>query len=500
MPGLSEKMRPNVYLPTWQVTAIVLAGTAVRLWYGFFTKAWLGSPDQLAWGLDIDAMLHNKNWSYTQLTHAPHEGAAFFISLFSLVLRPLQSFLPSLSLAALLIDTVGRLIQIRITQTIWGAETARWFAVWSILAVPLLIPWGTVNFGLHALLSFVPFVFCWIVFKYRRSAWLPAICGVTCGIAVSLSYNSIVLIAAGILFFLFDGEHPKRRMQKLFLFFAVLLVTLLPHLFARICYGSVSEAALSIRGVPLKLTGWRQLGNLCSVWFTSLPGSFLLLPGGVLCATVFLFLLTGMVLYARAAQTKASYLPVAILVIFIAAYACSPFYGKEYGNTNYVYYRHLCYIVPLLAVLSIHGFVTAGFWKKMVLAVWLLLCGGATIYYISAATKASPAYRAAGWILAKKYQDRTDLLFSIPAITPDEYRQELVKGFGWGLGAALLQENNPASVEKMIVLISHTPPASRELLSEGVRYAFAKGVTPVLDPVLLAQIELRLALINEKKQ
>jgi hypothetical protein len=500
MAGLSEKMRPTVCLRTWQLTAIVLAGTAVRLWYGFFTKAWLGSPDQLAWGLDIDAMLHNKSWSYTQLTHAPHEGAAFFISIFSLLLRPLQSFLPSLSLAALLIDAVGRFIQIRITQKILGTETACWFALWSILAVPLLIPWATVNFGLHALLSFVPFVFCWIVFKYQRTTWFPVICGVACGIAVSLSYNSIVLVAASVLFFLFDACHPKRKIQKLFLFFAALGITLLPHLVTRIYDGSMNEATFSIRGVPLKPAAWRQLANLYSVWFTSLPGSLLLLPGRILCGTVFLFLLTGMIFYARAAQSKASYLPLGILVIFIAAYACSPFYGREYGNTNYVYYRHLCYIIPLLAVLAIHGFVTAGVWKKTILAGWLLLCGVATIYYISSAAKAPPVYRAAGWVLAKKYQDRIELLFSIPSITPAEYREELVKGFGWGLGAAVLQGNNPASVEKLVVLINNAPPGSRELLSEGLRYAFAKGVTPVLNPAFLAEIDSRVALTNEKKQ
>jgi hypothetical protein len=498
MPGLTRKLQPNAYFKTWQVTAIVLAGTIVRFGYGFTTKAWLGSPDQLAWGLDIDEMLHSKNWNYIQLTHAPHEGASFFISLFSILFRPFQSLLPSLSLAALVIDSVGRFIQIRIAQKLFGDETALWFALWSILAVPVLIPWGTVNFGLHALLSFVPFVFCWIMQKYKGAVSLPWICGIACGIAVSLSYNSIVLVVTAALFFVFDGSDPKRKIKNLLVFFVVSGITFLPHLLARIYNDPPDEAMFSIRGAPFHFIDWQPVINLYSVWFTSLPGSLLLLPGRILCGSVFLFLLVGMTFYITTAKNKINYLPVLILFVFIVLYAFSPFYGKEYGNPNYVYYRHLCYIVPLLVVMVINGFIKMGSVKRIVLAGWLLFCGTATAYYIFNPGKPTPTYKAAGWILAKKYQSDIGKLFAISSLAPAMHREELIKGFGWGLGASVLQRNDPAAVEKLVALIRNAPQGLQHTLEEGVRYAFTKGVTPVLNPSLLPEIDARLAIKNAK--
>jgi hypothetical protein len=63
-------------------------------------------PTSLHGDLISTKMLHSKNWSYIQLTHAPHEGASFFYQPFFHFIRPFQSFLPSLSLAALLIDAL----------------------------------------------------------------------------------------------------------------------------------------------------------------------------------------------------------------------------------------------------------------------------------------------------------------------------------------------------------------------------------------------------------
>jgi len=493
-------------LKKWHLVIILLAGTIIRFIYGYSSKAWLGAPDQLAWGLSIDEMLHSKTWSYIQLIHAPHEGGSFLISLVSILFRPLQFILPSLSFTALLIDTIARLIQIKITQKLFGNETACWFGAWTIASVPLLIPWATVNFGLHSLFSFVPFVFFYFAIIYKENKYLPVLCGIISGIAVSFSYDSVVLVAVSILFLLFATKNLKVKLFNILIFFIACILVLLPHVFTRVYLntGGALDAnpAFSIRGVPLDdLFTAPHFGNLCTVWFTSLPGSYLLsslnfLPAGLSLVIMLLFLFTGILFYVLSDSIKkeTKLLSLCILILFLAAYAFSPFYGGSYHNKSYVYYRHLCYIVPFVTAIMITGFIHSGKFKLYLLTAWIILCSVASFQYISATPKITqPAYRAAGWVLAKKYGDHVNKLFQIHAITETRYQDELLIGFGWGLSAAILQnKSDSGSIEKLIQVVKQCPEKYKPEIIQGVRYSFAKGITPVLDPELLTLLDFRL--------
>jgi len=507
MPGLRVKMQPKHYLKTWHITAIVIAGTIIRFLYGYSTKAWLGSPDQLAWGLGIDEMLNSKAWNYVQLTHAPHEGGSFFISLLSMLFRPLQSILPSLSFAALAIDTVSRFIQIRITQKMFGYETAFWFGVWTILSVPLLIPWATVNFGLHSLFSFVPFVFFYFVIKYKHNIYLPVICGIICGIAVSLSYDSVILAIASVLFFVSIKNDGKSKLVRILIFLAAFALALLPHLFTRIFLHSgsslVNSPSFSIRGISLvsSLHG-SHLINLFTAWCKPLPGSFLLssinfLPAAVLLLIVFLFLFAGILFFVLNGTVKndSKLLSIYIVFLFVAAYALSPFYGADYHVKSYVYYRHLCYIVPFLTALVICGFMGSGKFKLYLVISWVLLCGIASLQYIYSAQRIEqPAYRPAGWVLAKKYGNDINKLFRISSVAATQYQDELSIGFGWGLSAIILgNKTDTGSVTKLVQLTRQCPVKYQPEIIQGIYYSFSKGITPVLDQQLLPVINSQLS-------
>ena len=67
----------------------------------------------------------------------------------AIALTPLDGWLPPLSWAALVVDTLSRYFQIRIATRLFGESTAIWFGAWTVLSVPLILPWGTVDFGLH---------------------------------------------------------------------------------------------------------------------------------------------------------------------------------------------------------------------------------------------------------------------------------------------------------------------------------------------------------------
>jgi hypothetical protein len=498
--------RGNYRFTKWQLATILLLGTAVRFAYGFYAKTWLAAPDQLAWGLDIDAMLHSKAWSYTQLAHAPHEGGSFLISLISLLFRPLQFLMPPLSFAALAIDTVSRFIQVRITQKLFGSVTALCFGVWTILSVPLLLPWGIVNFGLHSLVSFIPFVFFYFALVYKDNKFLPVIFGIITGIAVSFSYDSIILIPASILFLVLNGKNARLKLNELLLFLGVSIIVLLPHVFTRLFLYSASslhtEHVLAVRGVPFDVFTITHIKNLCTVWFSVLPGSFLLsspvfLSPNLLRLVVFFFLFAGMAFYLvnRSTEKNEKWLAAGMVLLFVTAYAFSPFYGGSYSSKSYVYYRHLCYIIPFLTVLIVHGFLTSGKFKWYFVCMWLILCGGASIQYmISTQPVQQPAYKAAGWILAMKYGGNINKLRQIDSATGIEYQNELLFGFGWGLSADIFKNrSDSAAVEQLVHAINEYPLKEQPVVIEGVWYSFNKGITPLLDQRLPVMLEQRLS-------
>jgi hypothetical protein len=185
----------------WQLAVALVLGTVVRVAYGFSIHAWYGAPDQLAWGLSLSEMLQHGHWNYFQTIHAPHEGGSLIIGLLALLLSPFQFIMPPLSLAALLIDLVSRLIQIRVVGLV-NKTAAPWYAAWTVFAVPALVPWGTVNFGLHALAGFFPFLIIYIGYRWGGHKYLALILAGFCALSLSVSYDNLVLVPVGLLLIL----------------------------------------------------------------------------------------------------------------------------------------------------------------------------------------------------------------------------------------------------------------------------------------------------------
>jgi len=479
-----------------RLATILLVGTIVRFVYGYYSKAWMGAPDQLAWGIGLDEMIAGGKWNYVQLTHAPHEGGSFFISLLSLPFRGLAGILPPLSFAALLLDLLGRWIMIRIAQRLAGKTTAAWFGLWTILSVPALLPWTTVNFGLHAIFGFIPFVFIYFFKRFENSPKLPLVCGIVSGLAVSLCYDSIVLPLAFMLLLLTARGEGKKRVVQVMVFLLSFFITMLPHILVRSWLQNPEAltmgTGLSIRGVPLvgAFTA-RQLSHLFTVPLTSLPGSLLLsapyfFPAIVLWGLVIAFLTGGSFLFLRQPQDgKLRLLCIWVVSVFIVLYAAGPFGGTDYHNRSYVYYRHLTYILPFIVFMVMWGWAGST-WKKPVLCGWLILCAAAVAGYAwQSAKMQQPAYRAAGWVLARKYGNNADHLFRMRMVVPPGAQQELITGFGWGMSSTILQQqHDPAAAQRVCELISHCPDAYRQDLIGGIHYSFSKGITPVLDPRL----------------
>lgn len=497
----NNKLKPGL------LVLFLLAGTLVRGVFAYFTHPWYAAPDQLAWGLSLDEMVSSGHWRYFQLIHAPHEGGTFFIGLLSLLLRPFHALLPSLSIAALLLDTLSRWIQILIVTKLAGRATATWFGAWTVLSVPLLIPWATVDFGLHALAAFFPFVFLSMAFSYKPLPKAAAIFGVFVGLALSFSYDNVVLIPAGAIVVLQGTGNLKCRWANLFRFLGAMALTLIPHIYTRLDVntGYFLENNNLLAGRSGLHSGLFSAGHFAmfrNIWVTSLPGAFMLcsidaLTPLAITVIVIFFLFTGGLyfIFSRRIPFNTRKLLLFLVFLFVSLYAFSGFAGASFSNRSFVYYRHLAYIIPLMVFGIVAGLATENQFKKSLLGAWLLFCGIAAVSYMRQPSAApQPAYGAAGWILAKKYGDDVNTVFRIQEVAPAGYRDLVALGIGWGYAASLL--SNPAhqnSVQELVKVVGESPLMYRPKMVEGIHYAFHPGITPVLDTSLLRSFDSTLS-------
>jgi uncharacterized membrane protein YozB (DUF420 family) len=473
---------------------LVACGTIFRFVYGYMSKAWLEAPDQLAWGLGIDDMFTHGPWQYTRLVHAPHEGGGLVSGLLAVMFRPLAFVMPPLSFAALLLDAISRYLQIRVAWYLCGRKNAVWYGCWTVVAVPVLHPWATVNFGLHALFAFLPFLFCGCMAAFRQHKYLPMIMGIFCGVSVSLTYDSIIFLPVFLL--LAAMQYGGQWLRKAVPFFFWLFVSLLPHLVTRLFF-SPGTSLLSIREQTWD-TWWQafHMVHAATVWITALPGSFMLsvppLPPLLSCVLVAGFLVAGCIFFSKAASIHRSTRAAACLlaVVFLITYAASPFYGRQYQNRSYVYYRHLCFIIPLIVWIMVSGMAEAGIPGRVFFFVWMLFCLFSVTAYIS--TSRPPlqaAYRPAGWIMAQKYTDAATLTRISSSVAPAQ-QPELFTGYGWGLAAKWLKDHpSPSDAAALVQEVNMFPADRQPQLLKGIRYAFAKGITPVLDTAWLVRVE-----------
>lgn len=260
---------------------LVLSGTLLRLIFGIFSKDWMAAPDQLAWGLSLDEMMQSGTFSYKQLIHYPHEGGSLIVSIVAICLRPFNFILPSLSLSALLIDTISRWIQIKLVQKMFGTVTMSWFALWTVLAVPLLLPWATVNFGLHSLSAFLPFIFIYFatvhISKMPGGFW----CGLVAGLSVSFSYDNLIFIPTFLIWKLFDSGKLLDKFRTMGMFLSIALIAMIPHMMVRFFADNGFQleqlSSTSIRGVAWgTVLSLQSLQNLVYVLQNHLPASFFL--------------------------------------------------------------------------------------------------------------------------------------------------------------------------------------------------------------------------------
>lgn len=475
-----------------------MLGTAFRLGYAWYGKPYACAPDQLAWELALEEMLDSGRWSYRQIIHYPHEGGSFIMGLLAIVFMPFKTFLPPLSLAALVVNTLSRYIQIKSTGLIFGTRTGEWYAWWTVLASPLLVCWSSVNFGLHALSAFWPFIFISIMVGKHRHKNLLA--GIVTALAIGFSYDNLVLLPVYILWQAFSRYKLSERFLQVSWFLAGLVPLLVVHLLIRVMtdagFHEAGHTLTSIRGEELKNinigTWWQQI---MFTLHTIIPESYWMQSLQPLSPAWqrYLFLVLGGVGIAGVAVSAATYSPgtrlsLLFIAVFIGLYAYSPFFTQQY-DVHYVSFRYMAYLAPLLMATILSGYAGITAWVGRV-GAFLLMAG--TIYtglffHKTLNCPDEGSYKAAGWIIALKFSDDTSVMQRICNQAPPENRPDLLEGYAWGLTALYLNHitiKDDEAIHKLVQRLNEFPPETKPLMLEGISIAFKPRTTPILDSCL----------------
>lgn len=482
---------PPANLPRWAIYgSLALLGTALRLALALKIQPWSQAPDWWAWA----TLLHSSPppLQFDQLLHYPHEGGSILLSLLALGLAPSNATaLPALIAAALVLDFGLRWWASLWVEKLLGPTAALAYALWQVCALPLLLWWGILPVGLHYLASFFPLLFvCAAQRPTRRAGWL----GVVCGLGVLWTWDNLLLLGAA-LPWLVDPKRLRASVIQLSICYGCALALVVPFLLIKlwlpIGFELEQANALWLRGVvwvvppPLALAK-----QLIATLFITLPNAIgLSFPLNWLWWALWLACLA----QTSTAPAWAVLKNIGWVVgLYLFVYSLSPFH-TAFARVDFSAYRHLAYILPLVALAGVGGggprFAVAhrvAFGGLLALS----LAGAISMFTLPAAP---PNYQAAGWVLARKLGHDPQRLEHLIEQQPLAQQAEWMRGVGWGTTATLLNPATPLAAEERLPqlqqILNAYAPIHRPALLQGVCHAFAPGITPQLDATLLTELQ-----------
>lgn len=479
---------------------LCLLGSVVRLIYGYFYEPWNAAPDQMAWEMILEA----KNFSYDQLIHYPHEGGTIIISLLSRVVKLFTHF-NSLVILAFLLDFISRFIQIKIVNNVFDRKIALLFGLWTIFAAPSIIPWGTVNFGLHSLSSFFPFILLYLLSSQKSSKQYFLISGLFLGLAFWFSYSNIVLVLVFFLYQIISKVSFKIWTYSLFTFLIVLGLHITVRQYADAGFHLMHLSSSSIRGANFMLgefDTWKRTTEILN----SLANSATAYPKSIVNTKIMRYLFIILVLfggfkfyqsYKKFTFNRSTYISSLVIVLFLFLYTLSPFYTDS-DNGNYVAYRHLSYILPFASLFIILGLYTSKF--KTILMSFLLIISvfsSSQLFFHKPQSNDARdiSIKACGWVLGTKFGHDPKKLYSIVKNNSNSI-EKVMFGIGWGMSTSLFeaQSSNQATVvneriEQLIYLVNSFPKEYTSYILEGIEFSFSENVTPILDKEIHAKFK-----------
>lgn len=476
-----------------------ILGSIVRLIYGIMHQPWLQSPDQMAWEIILD----QKMFTYDHLIHYPHEGGTIVISLISQVINILTS-LNSLSITAFILDFLIRIFQMNIIEKVFNSKIAFYFGLWTIFATSTIIPWGTTIFGLHYISGIFPFVFLFLISKREVSFKNQILNGTIIALMIWFNYTNLMLAPIFIIHLLTQTN----RLQNAIAFLSSLLVIILLHFIIRLNFSAgfiLNEYSLfSVRGESLS-TDFKTFINRLLIIPDTLSNALIALPINgkarvyfkIVIYLFFGFSLTGIILSIRNKSFNKNVLYIIILItLFSVIYLLSPFYFPE-NFGNYIAFRHLSFIVPLISLLII---ISLSFFRiKVLVYIFIVICSMRSInlFSLKNSVDSNDLALKTGWILGSKFGHDPNKIIKL--VSSQNNNSILLQGAVWGINSSLLfdtKQISPADaelkVQKLVSILTAFPKGNNTDIKKGLLISFSNKVSPVLDPALLPLIEKRL--------
>lgn len=471
---------------SYSLGILCLLGTLVRVFYTFHFKPWWLAPDQLAWEL----LLKGSNFEYYSLIHYPHEGGSILLSLAAKMLQ----FIPGLyvlSIVTLFADFLSRFLQLLLCSKLFDSKSALLLGAWQMMAIPALLPWGSLSYGLHALSAVFPFVFLYFLKQKKPSCQQQLLFGGFLGLAIWFHYVNLLFLPIYVIVLLSQQKPLKKSPYTFFSFGFIMLVHVLVRTYFDPGFHLQQFEASSVRGLFFHSTLADTYRHLSSLWFGPLSRTLI---SGLKNPIPYLHLLWGGILLLGfiaaiyfSTRLKQQKIRTAILFVFFffLIYSLSPFFEDSINVGSYVAYRHLMYILPLLFSLVFYGLLRLK-WRALSIPV-LLFIGFIASYQALSANKTSyRAIRATGWVLGVKLGDQPKVLSKI--IEQSELPSDsLYQGVAWGTTYAIFHQSYSPSDPKigaeslqLYKLLKQYPAIFSCDISGGVLYAFSDQVRPMI--------------------
>lgn len=453
----------------------------------------------------MEIMVENGVWSYAHLIHYPHEGGTVITSVLGRFVAFFTSF-NSLVIVAFILDLLSRFFQLIIVRKITNPTIFWTFGIWTIFAVPIMIPWATVNFGLHAISDIFPFLLLYMMYLKRDDKKHLILMGVFLGLSVWFSYNNVILLLP---FFILP--FVKRSIWKNWIVACASLIgVVLLHFLVRMNFDYGFELTKldlgSIRGADFQWFNLETYHRIYEVWGNTLaesavsvqnsPYAFIELK--YLWLILFVLGLVGFLTRKKIVE-NARYFKYAVVMIvaFVLLYAISPFYYDNNVFGHAFNYRHLTYIMPLIAFITLWGMSFLPF-KRVCISVFLGLSIYLGIIIFTIEPSSDNANMEAGWVLSKKFGAHPQELQGL--IMNSSYDQsELIKGVGWGVTSVFFGQVSSGDTVLVNERVAELKKWKNDFLlnsemefNEGVEFAFGAYISPVLDSALLPIIKERI--------
>jgi len=510
-PGASiPDVMPNaIHIRTFFfLTLFCVLGSVVRFFYGFIYTPWLQCPDHLAWQM----IINEGSLSYDHLIYYPHEGGSVVVSLLAHLVQ-LVARTNSLTVAAFVSDLISRAIQLYVVWKIFSRDVAYIFGTWTIFAVPVIIPWATVNFGLHSISAFFPFVLIYVLWRDAGSRAHYIWTGIFLGLALWFSYSNFVLIVVYFIYQLLERKRGAGWTYSVVSFSAILVLHLLVRKYADAGFDFQEKNMASIRGTAFTVDALTNWSRYYQVWTGPLADSATMLRNSpynlVLSKYIWLALVAaGFAGCIRAVMNAKMDKRIGVIllsvILFVTVYATSPFFYDYPGFGNYVAYRHLTYILPATALFTIAGLTSFRGGKPLAL-IFTAVCIYSSCLLFTSDKKDVIADRAAGWALGAKLGNKQGDIARIISSSP--YNKKLVmQGVGWGITASLFEGSDSRSdirlkekVNALMEILTQVQESYRDDFIAGIEFSFSDGVTPVLDKPVREMLKRELTVRGYRK-